>query len=83
MVPMAQPRVEMLCQRCAELRDTAFAGASRNKTVRAKRGASAAALPDAAEAVSTVEALLGLERAPESASIPATGWRRLFGRKRL
>jgi hypothetical protein len=83
MQPMLAPRVEILCERCAALQPALFSaarrkapgdvGASTALTPEARR-----TLPDAQEAITTIEDLLGLERAEMPA--PRKGWRRFFGR---
>ncbi|HEY7127040.1 MAG TPA: DUF2180 family protein [Ktedonobacterales bacterium] len=77
---MAVPRLEMLCQRCLGLRASALVGVGQSTSVPAKKAATGApVLPNANEAISTVEALLRGER-PAEASL--SRWRRFFTRKR-
>lgn len=88
MLPMLPPRVEMLCARCVALQSSHLSAASRSAAENVNVSSPlkmqpAPALPEAREAISAVENLLGLE---PSASIqaPRKGWRRFFSRsKRL
>ena len=79
LVAMVLPRLEMLCQRCLKLQSSVLAGTGQHKSVRAKKAAAdAPGLPNAQEAISTVEALLR----GEHAEAPLSRWRRFFARKR-
>jgi hypothetical protein len=77
---MVLPRLEMLCHRCLKLQASALAGIGPHKSVRTKKAAAGApVLPNAQEAISTVEALL---RGARPAETPLSKWRRFFTRKR-
>lgn len=85
MQPMLAPRVEILCERCLVLQSSLFASARRKMaesvsatSVHKKRPVSG--LPNARQAICTVEELLGLEH-PKPQEQARKGWRRFFGRK--
>jgi hypothetical protein len=81
---MLAPHVEIFCQRCVSLQSSLFATARRKVAESvgaptALKARSAPALPNAKEAISTVEELLGLDRTETKGA--RKRWRRLFGRK--
>ncbi len=83
LVSMVLPRLEMLCRRCLELQASALVGMGQYKSVRVKKAAvDAPVLPNAQEAISTVEALLRGAHAAVSPEAPRSKWRRFFARKR-
>ncbi len=85
--PMLAPRVEIFCQRCMELQGSLLSGIRRSAARRVNASSevpsdTAAALPDAREAVCAVEDLLGLQRSPVADKYGTRGWRRFFSRWR-
>ena len=80
---MLAPRIEIVCQRCLALQASLFAPARRSRGKRAKAAtAPALVLPNAQEAISAVEDLLGLQRAQAASSERAGGWLRFLNRRR-
>ncbi len=86
MQPMLAPQVEILCERCMMLQSALFTSGRRKGVNSASisttfKPSATRTLPDAKEAVKTVEELLGLEHAGRLDSF-RRGWRRFFERKR-
>ena len=98
MLPMQSPRVEILCLRCLALQTSIQCGAALPTPAGWKTGGTPPAragretggtshtatplLPDVAEAIASVESLLGLPRASAPEQQSSRGWRRFFGRGR-
>jgi len=85
MQPMLAPRVEILCERCLTLQSSLFTSARRKMAesismTGVHKARSASGLPNARQAISTVEELLGLEQ-PKPQEQARKGWRGFFGWK--